>query len=67
MNISNMENSPMKKQFLDFMIALITCIFLGYLFHDLTYGILGGIGAGIGICMGNRVRERRNRMKQKET
>lgn len=34
-------------------------LLLGYLFHNLTFGILFGIGSGLGMCMAKR-RERRN-------
>jgi len=40
-----------KYLFLQFITAVVTCTFLGYLFHDLMNGIITGIGAGIGVII----------------
>jgi len=61
-----MEKTLKVELFLNFIEAFIVCVLLGYLLHDLTYGILAGIGCGFGICMGKINIKRREKRKQEE-
>jgi len=51
-----------------FITPFVTCILLGYfLFHDLIFGILTGIGCGAGMCMAKRHEKIREKRKQEES
>jgi hypothetical protein len=47
-----MEKHLIKKAFLNFIIGLITCSIMGYIFHDLIHGVITGIGVGTGFVIG---------------
>jgi len=58
----------MKNRFSCFITPFVIFVFLGYfLFHDLIFGILGGIGFGMGACMVRRHEKRIEKMKQEKT
>jgi hypothetical protein len=59
-----MEKSLKKELYLNFIEAFILLTLLGYLSHNLLYGILSGFGAGIGICMGKINLKRREKKKK---
>jgi len=48
----NMKKSQVKKVFLNFIVAFITCLILGYLSHDFMNGVRIGLGVGTGIAIG---------------
>jgi positive regulator of sigma E activity len=63
-----MEKSLIKNLFLFFITPFVLCMLLEYFFfHDLIQGILPGIGAGLGVCMGKRHENKRKKREKEET
>jgi len=47
----SMKKFQVKKAFLHFIVAFITCLILGYLSHDLMNSVRIGLGVGVGVAI----------------